>query len=384
VVAACPFPYPRGTPVRILRLSEAVAQRGHKVHVVTYHLSDGTSSPALDIIRTPSLKTYTKMSPGPSLQKLMVLDPLLVRTLRHLLATTPIDVIHAHHYEGLLVGKIAARGRRIPLVYDAHTLLGSELPFFGRWLPVSLTSSVGRLIDSRLPRLADHIVSVTDAIQQKLGKDPHLRDRITVVQNGVELELFCGPPSQAVMRPGQKLIVFSGNLAQYQGIDLLLKAFAKVAAKRSDVRLMLVTESSFADYEPLARELGIRDRIEVRAAEFRDTPALLAAADVLVNPRTACDGIPQKLLNYMAAGRPIVSFEGSAPCLEHGQTGWIAKDADIDAFAAGVLRLLDDEAFANGLGASAREYVLRNRTWEKCAALTEQVYLGLLQKNHSR
>jgi glycosyltransferase involved in cell wall biosynthesis len=204
------------------------------------------------------------------------------------------------------------------------------------------------------------------------------------VQNGVELELFCGPPSQAVMRPGQKLIVFSGNLAQYQGIDLLLKAFAKVAAKRSDVRLMLVTESSFADYEPLARELGIRDRIEVRAAEFRDTPALLAAADVLVNPRTACDGIPQKLLNYMAAGRPIVSFEGSAPCLEHGQTGWIAKDADIDAFAAGVLRLLDDEAFANGLGASAREYVLRNRTWEKCAALTEQVYLGLLQKNHSR
>jgi glycosyltransferase involved in cell wall biosynthesis len=368
--------------VRILRLSEAVAERGHKVHVVTYHLSDGTSSQALDIVRTPSLNTYRKMSPGPSLQKLTVLDPLLVRTMRRLLATTPIDVIHAHHYEGLIVGKLAARGRKIPLVYDAHTLLASELPFFGRWLPVSLTSSVGRLIDRRLPRLADHVVSVTDAIKEKLGSDPHLRDRITVVQNGVELELFRAAANQDVKRAGQKLVVFSGNLAQYQGIDLLLKAFATVARKRADARLMFVTESSFAEYEPLARDLGIRDRIEIKAAEFRDTPALLAAADVLVNPRTACDGIPQKLLNYMAAGRPIVSFEGSAPVLEHRRTGWIAKDADVEAFAAGVLHLLDDGGFAEGLGANAREYVLLNRTWEKCAALTEEVYLRLIQDSH--
>jgi glycosyltransferase involved in cell wall biosynthesis len=369
--------------VRILRLSEAVAERGHKVHVVTYHLSDGTSSRALDIVRTPILKTYNKMSPGPSLQKLTVLDPLLVRTMRRFLATTPIDVIHAHHYEGLIVGKLAARGRKIPLVYDAHTLLASELPFFGRWLPSSVTSTVGRVIDQRLPRLADHVVSVTDAIQQKLGSDPRLRDRITVVQNGVELELFRAPANQDVKRTGQKLVVFSGNLAQYQGIDLLLKGFAIVAAKRADVRLMFVTESSFAEYEALARELGIRDRIDIKAVEFRDIPPLLAAADVLVNPRTACDGIPQKLLNYMAAGRPIVSFEGSAPILEHGRTGWTAKDADIEGFAAGVLHLLADEAFAGSLGTNAREWVLLNRTWERCASLTEEIYLRLLQERRS-
>ena len=38
IVAACPFPLPRGTPVRILRMAEALADRGHEVHVVTYHL----------------------------------------------------------------------------------------------------------------------------------------------------------------------------------------------------------------------------------------------------------------------------------------------------------------------------------------------------------
>jgi glycosyltransferase involved in cell wall biosynthesis len=361
-------------------LSEAIARRGHKVHVATYHLSDGTSSPLLEIVRTPVLKSYNKMSPGPTAQKLAVLDPMLVRTTRRLLDTTPIDVIHAHHYEGLLVAKLAARGKGIPIVYDAHTLLASELPFFGRWLPESITSSVGRAIDFSLPRLADYVISVTDAIHDKLGTDPRLAGRITTVQNGAEVELFQVPPSADAKRPGEKLVVFSGNLAQYQGIDHLLKSFAIVAKQRADVRLMFVTDSSFAEYETLARDLGIRERIEIRPAEFRDIPPLLAAADVLVNPRTACDGIPQKLLNYMAAGRPIVTFQGSAPVIDHGQTGWIAKDADTEAFAAGILLLLEDASLAAGLGANAHRFVVENRTWERCAALTEEIYLRLLEQ----
>jgi glycosyltransferase involved in cell wall biosynthesis len=380
VIAACPFPYPRGTPVRILRLSEAVAERGHKVHVATYHLGDGSVPRMLDIVRTPVVKSYNKVSPGPSIKKLLVLDPMLVRTVRQLLDTQPIDVIHAHHYEGLIVGKIAARGRGIPLVYDAHTLLGSELPYFGGLLPASLTGAVGRLVDHRLPRLADHVVAVTEAIEQKLSADPVMRGRVTVVQNGVEHELFSSAVPDYAARAGGKLVVFSGNLAQYQGIDHLLRAFAIVAARRADVQLMFVTESAFDEYEPLARELGIRERIIVKPAAFRDTPALLAAADVLVNPRTACDGIPQKLLNYMAAGKAIVSFAGSAPCLEHGRTGLIVEDADANAFAEAVLSVLGSPDMARDLGARAREYVLLNRTWEKCAALTEGIYLRLLQE----
>ena len=54
MVAACPFPYARGTPIRILRMAEALAQIGHEVHVVTYHLGAGPASAALRIHRTPS------------------------------------------------------------------------------------------------------------------------------------------------------------------------------------------------------------------------------------------------------------------------------------------------------------------------------------------
>jgi glycosyltransferase involved in cell wall biosynthesis len=76
--------------------------------------------------------------------------------------------------------------------------------------------------------------------------------------------------------------------------------------------LRILTNDSFQDYEILSRSLGIRDRIDVRPVRLEDLPEELSAATVAVNPRIACDGLPQKLLNYMAAGCPIVSFAGSA------------------------------------------------------------------------
>ena len=110
MVAACPFLQPRGTPVRIQRIAEGLAARGHRVHVVTYHLgNDGFAGP-LVIHRIPRVWTYRKLSPGPSYQKVLVLDPLLALTLRRVLRHHRIDIIHAHHYEGLLASVPARLG----------------------------------------------------------------------------------------------------------------------------------------------------------------------------------------------------------------------------------------------------------------------------------
>ena len=78
-VAACPFPSPRGTPVRIHRLSEALARRGHDVHVVTYHLGDDIQEAPFHVHRIRDVKFYHKTAPGPTYGKLLVLNPLLLR-----------------------------------------------------------------------------------------------------------------------------------------------------------------------------------------------------------------------------------------------------------------------------------------------------------------
>jgi len=381
MVAACPFPFGRGTPIRIQRQAEALAARGHEVHVATYSLGTAEPVAGVTVHRAPRLPFYRTTSPGPTWQKLLALDPMLVATLFRLLRARRIDVIHAHHYEGLLVARAARAFAGIPLVYDAHTMLGSELGFFRLGLPRRLTVAVGGHLDRRLPKLADHVISVTETIRDHLVTGGVVPDaRISVIGNGVELEQFRADVQPPWAADAPKRVVFTGNLAPYQGVDVLLEAFAAASRQRKDIRLQIVTDSDFSSYEPSARRLGIRDLIEiVPAPAFADLPALLETAHVAANPRVEADGVPVKLLNYMAAGKPIVSFAGSAPGLTHGHAAWLIAGGDPEAFGQGILELLEDRERALAMGRHARRFVEEHYRWPALAERIERVYQGVLE-----
>lgn len=373
MIAACPFPWPRGTPIRIHRLAEAVARRGHEVHVLAYHLGQPLGSASFELHRIRDVPSYTQTAPGPTLRKLVQLDPMLARLLRKLQQRQRFDVVHAHHYEGILVA--ARAGVHSPIVYDAHTMLTGELPCYRLGLPGWAKRRIGAALDRRLPRWASHVIAVSTSIRDQLVAIRAVGEReISVIPNGVEWQRF---DTASTERSGETLI-FTGNLSSYQGVDLMLDAFAEVHRRRPEVKLLIVTDSSFGAFEQQASRLGVREAIDLRSIPFDEQPALLALADVALNPRVNCDGIPQKLLNYMAAGKPIVSFDGSAVHLVHEKTGLRVPDGDTSAMAAAIERLLADPALAGRLGRAARRQVREEFSWERTAERVEQVYLRLL------
>lgn len=355
-------------------------RRGHEVHVVTYHLGRIMENTGVQLHRIPNVRSYSRVAPGPSLQKLLLLDPLLCLELRKLLRSRQIDVIHAHHYEGLLVAK--AQLSRVPIVYDAHTLLSSELPFYGKEKGARFKRFIGRFFDRYLPGRAAHVVAVTDRIRDRLVEMKSVTpDRITVVGNGVGTAQFT-PTADAHVKHSEdgRTVIFTGNLATYQGIVPLLHAFRQVASARRNVRLQIVSESPFDAYEELASSLGIREKIDVVNVGFEKLPPYLMAADVAVNPRVEADGIPQKLMNYMAASRPIVSFSGSAAHLVNEETALLVEGSDVSAFASAIVRLLDDRALSERLGSAARKQVEQSFSWDRTARLTEDVYASVLRE----
>ncbi len=86
--------------------------------------------PTSTFTESATCRSYRKLGPGPTSQKLLRVDPALTLLLRRLLRSRSFDIIHAHHFEGLLVGAAARVGLDVPLVFDAHTLLMSELPYY--------------------------------------------------------------------------------------------------------------------------------------------------------------------------------------------------------------------------------------------------------------
>lgn len=370
----------------MLRLSEALADRGHDVHVFTYHLGSGPVGSGVQVHRIADVPSYQKLSPGPSLTKLVRLDPMLAKLARRAHRAQPFDAIHAHHYEGLMVGAAMRFGRRVPLVYDAHTMLTSELPSYSIGLPMFAKRGLSHALDRLLPALADHTVTVSQKIHDTLVNEIGMRaDLVTTMANGVEFEHFDPAPYPAPASSGPQRVIFTGNLAAYQGLDHLLRAFQLVRKSVPDARLAIGTDDRFDGYEALSVELGIRDAIDiVPSPSFAELPRLLASAHVAVNPRVDCDGVPVKLLNYMAAGRAVVSFEGSAPGVTHRENGWLARSGDAASMAEGIVALLQDASLRARLGVAARDYVGANSRWASVAERSETLYRRLQEEQARR
>ena len=117
----------------------------------------------------------------------------------------------------------------------------------------------------------------------------------------------------------------------------------------------IVTNDNFSRYLSAARKLKVAGEIDVVPSAFESLPDELAGADIAVNPRVIGVGIPQKLLNYMAVGMPIVSFAGTAKGIFANENGLLIPDGDINAFATAMDQLLDDYDLAARLGGSARD-----------------------------
>jgi len=130
MVAACPFPYPRGTPVRIFRMAQVLSELGQEVHVITYHLGQKEQASPFAIHRILDLNFYKKNSPGPSYLKLLVVDPILTLKILTLYKKYKFDIIHAHHVEGLLASLPIRLLGDAPIIFDMHTLLATELPYY--------------------------------------------------------------------------------------------------------------------------------------------------------------------------------------------------------------------------------------------------------------
>jgi glycosyltransferase involved in cell wall biosynthesis len=173
--------------------------------------------------------------------------------------------------------------------------------------------------------------------------------------------------------------MYTGVLNAFQRIDYLLRAFAVAVRAKPEALLLvvspLVSEVHEREHKQLAAELGISDSvIWISPHSLQELPSYLALADVTVVPRPECPGHPVKLLNYMLAGKPIVSFAGGAKGVRHLHDAFIVPNHDVEALGQGIVTLLNDRALAAELAANARATVLAEFDWRQICRKIETIY----------
>ena len=359
VVAACAFPAPRGSQVLVRGVAEALAAAGHEVHLVTYGAKQTYRAPAgVRAITTAGGRGGA--APGGAAWGRLVHDVELWRLLRRVVAANAIDLIYAHNYEAPLLAYWVRARSGVPVVYHAHNALADELATYvapgwrrrlARW--------VGRRLDEQIPRRADHCIALTPELGdflQSCGVDAHRLSVLAPLQlPPVDAAGQGAPPARSGLR-----VMYAGNLDPYQDLDVLFDAFAVLRADRPEARLCLVTHETEWRRRLGAREIAWVEAgvIEVHVEEGIDGVwEHLRAAAVLVCPRSSWSGYPIKLINYRAAGRPIVVAAGSAKGFLDGIDALVVGNRDAGALAAAIARILADGELAARLARRARDGV---------------------------
>jgi 1,2-diacylglycerol 3-alpha-glucosyltransferase len=391
MVVACPFPANHGTPAAIREMSETLAEMGHSVHVVTYPLREEMPVRSVAIHRVRHVGKSREIVVGPSYQR-MLFDALMVPKLCSIIKREKIDVIHAHNYEGALIGWAAKKITSRPLIYNAINTMMSELPSYGFIRPRALAVGVANGLDSVVPRVADFVVADTEELRFFILSKGVPPEKVEVVPSGVNVEMFEGGNGARIrekLEIGQRpLVIYTGTFDQFQGIDYLMKGFQIVHRAEPDAILLLLGSTVnplHADkYRQMARELGFGGSFIIRTAGIDVLPDYLAAADEAVVPRPVSPGIPTKLLNYMAAGKAIVSFRGSASGLKDMVNALLIESDDWRKLGEAMLKLINDKPLAERLGAAAKACIKNTLDWKTIARRLEKIYSSLSKNGAAR
>jgi glycosyltransferase involved in cell wall biosynthesis len=386
MVAACPFPANYGSPAAIRELSETLAEMGHDIHIVTYPYGEDLPLGPAKLHRISHESSQRGTQVGPSREKPW-LDFLLLVKLCQVIRREKIEIIHAHNYEGGLIGVAAKFLMFRPLIYNSVNLMIDELHTYDFIKPAFLANWLARALDWFVPIFPDHIIAVTQELYNWMIRRGVPPQRLTMVPCGIKAEMFDGADPEkfraAYSIGSRPLVMYAGINSAFQRVDYLLRAFSAALKEEPRALLMVLSpitgEPDLAANQTLAQELGIAESVIFAGPHtLDDLPHYLSMATVAVVPRPECPGHPIKLLNYMMSAKPTVCFAGAAKGVTHLHDALIVPDHDWQQMGASIVTLLRDPELRRKLGDNARETALQNFEWRSLCKKVEAIYADLL------
>lgn len=384
VLAPHSFYIERGTPIDVDILLRALSDRGHRVDLACYH--EGADRPYrnLTIYRIKPTARLRDIGPGFSLKKLRA-DFRLALLAWGLTRRDRYHLIHAGE-EAVFIAMLLKWLRGIPYVYDMDSSIAQQMVEKMRWMrPGAL---ILNWFETRAIRGALACAPVCPA----LGDLAHRRRarHVEVLHDISQLDpdaLSNGEEFRSRLGLEGPVFMYVGNFEPYQGIDLLLKAFAIAISNGTRADLVLAGGSP----QDIARYQNKADELRLSGASHFIGPwpverlgDLLAAADVLVAPRIKGVNTPMKVFPYLHSGKAVLVTDLPT----HTQS----LDSTICALAAPtpadfgrvIAELAQDSDLRARLGAAGRAFVATNHVYPAHQARVDRLYAYVARQLHRR
>jgi colanic acid biosynthesis glycosyl transferase WcaI len=391
------FPPEMGAPAaRADELSRHWARIGHDVTVLTgfpnhptglvpedwrsrFHRLHYTETvDGVRIIRTwlwplPNRKVHERIRNYASFCVSAAISGLALHKPQVIIATSPQLLV-------ALSGWWLAFWKRVPFIFEVRDLWPESLAAVGAGNEGTVLHRTLGAIAGFLYHRADRVVVVTPAFKDHLIRYWRVpAARISIVENGVETDLFRLDPTAMEVRKQLKLqdrflICYIGTMGNAHGLDTLIDAAEQLQTALPNAMFLLIGEGAEKErIIELAVARGLTNIQFLGQQPREQIPAYVSAADlclvILKKTELFKTVIPTKLLEYMACERPvIVAVDGQArQIVEEADGGVFVEPENSKALVEAILDLAENPDRRRQMGASGRQYVVSKFSREKTA-----------------
>ncbi|HVL32052.1 MAG TPA: glycosyltransferase [Actinomycetota bacterium] len=298
------------------------------------------------------------------------------------------DAVHSHYWLSGRVGRLVSERWGVPLIQSFHTLGRVKNRMLS---PGDAPEPATRIAaEERIAQTAHRVLAPTaEEAHELIAHYGAPAERVSVLPPGVDTDLFRPDPDgraaakAALGFGGRTLVLFVGRLQPLKAPEIAVGTIAALArlAPHLDAHLLIIggpsggTGIQPAHLEKLAAELGVADRVHVRApVPHMQMPEFYRAADItLVPSRSESFGLVA--LEASACGTPVVATDvgGLRTAIRDGITGSLVPEIDAAAFASAVQAILADPARARAMGEAGARFAKRY-DWRHAAASLLEVY----------
>jgi len=274
-----------------------------------------------------------------------------VKQIRAHIVKNRVDILHTHGYKTDMIGLLAARGANCKIVTTPHgwsTNAGFKL-------------SIYELLDRAIFGFFDGVAPLSKDLYDDLKSIPWLRSKLRLIPNGVDLSDIdqASEIADEMLKwksDGYFIIGYIGQLIRRKGLDILLKALAKLESE--SWRLAIIGDG---DTQPELSQLACDSGHEKRVRFFgfrSDRLSFLKAFDVFVLP-SRLEGVPRCLMEAMAYKVPVIASDipGCRDLVRHGQTGLLFKPESVDELQQMITSLMSDDTIRSRLASNARRTI---------------------------
>lgn len=318
-------------------LGKSLAQRGHKVHFITYsrpiRLGHFTQNVTFHEVRT---QDYPLFEYPPY-------ESALASTMVDVARYQNLDLFHVHYAiphasAGYLARNILAdMGKRVPLITTLH---GTDITLVGK------EKSYGPVVAFSINQ-SDGVTAVSDYLRQATYESFPIRREIEVIPNFVDLDRFSRQDKEHFRRMvatnNEKIILHTSNFRKVKRIEDVIQIFSRISEKINAKLLMIGDGPERPMAEQLCRDLNLCSKIVFLGSQ-NPVEEIYSIGDLFLMP-SATESFGLSALEAMACGIPCVtSNAGGLPeIVLHGKTGFTAEVGDVEAMANRALELLADK-----------------------------------------